>query len=182
MEPTWGRDRQTRVRRIATALATLTLPLALAACSGDDDNDVVSDPAPTSATAPTTEPTPEPTTSPTTGTYPPFEPSDYTYQLAVRCFCPDSGTPVDVTVEGGEVTGAVYVEDDERSGSMAGQPAGERYWLTINDIIDEANDSEAEQVTVDWPEGQDYPNQVMVDGHVDMADDEVAYGISNVRT
>jgi hypothetical protein len=170
------------VRTFALSLAALVLPLSLVACgSGDDgDDDVASDPAPTSAT-PSPSETPSPTAEPTVGTYPAFEPTDYTFVLSVSCFCMGAGTPIEVTVEDAEVVGAIYGADDTgRGGTKKGDPADQLFWMTINDIIDEANDTEAAKVDVDWPAGQDYPNSVYVDGDKNIADDETGYTIANV--
>jgi hypothetical protein len=168
------------MRSLALSFAALVVPLALAACGSDDDgDDVASDPAPTSASP---SPSKEPTEDPSPGAYPPFEPTDYTFELTVQCFCLGAGSPVEVTVVDAEVVGAIYVKDDGgRGGTKAGDPADKSFWLTINDVIDKANDTKADQVTVEWPEGQDYPDRVYIDGHKDMADDEIGYEIANVQ-
>jgi hypothetical protein len=176
------------MRSLALGVAALLLPLSLAGCgSSDDGDDVASDPGPTTSTpsaSPTASPTPSPTAAPTVGTYPAFEPTDYTFELTVSCFCLGAGVPVVVTVADSEVVGAVYGlgESGGRHGSIkAGDPADKTFWLTINDVIDRANDTEADKVTVEWPAGQDYPTSVYVDGHKGMADDEVGYTIANVQ-
>jgi len=168
------------MRHLAVSAAALLLPLALTACGSDDNgHDVASDPAPTSATSTST---PAPTASPTVGSYPEFAPTDYTYTLSVGCFCMGSGTPITVTVADGQVVKAAYSQDDTgRGGTSAGEPADQRYWMTINDVIAQANDTKADHVIVDWPAGQDYPNQVTVDQHKDMADDEIYYTIADVQ-
>ena len=53
--------------------------------------------------------------------------------------------------------------------------------VTINDVIDAANDKRADSVTVRWPDGQDYPNSVWVDQDRNMADEERGYTIRNVE-
>jgi hypothetical protein len=172
------------MRGLALSAAALLLPLGLAGCGSDDNgHEVASDPAPTSATStPTPTPTESPTSSPTVGSYPEFAPTDYTYTLSVGCFCMGSGTPITVTVADGQVVKATYTQDDTgRGGTSAGEPAEQRYWMTINDVIAKANDTKADHVTVDWPAGQDYPNQVSVDQHKDMADDEIYYTIADVQ-
>jgi hypothetical protein len=182
MEPDALSTRPSHMRTLVLSFAALLLPLSLAACgsSDDGDDDVASDPAPTSATS---TPTPSPTAEPTVGTYPEFEAENYTFELSVSCFCMGAGVPVEVTVENAEVVGAVYglAQSGGRDGEIqAGDPADKLFWLTINDIIEQANDTEADMVTVDWPAGQDYPNSVYVDGHKSMADDETGYTISKV--
>ena len=178
MEPTGDGPRPTPMRTLALTFAALLLPLSLAACGSDDDGgDVASDPAPTTATA-----SPSPTAAPTVGTYPAFEPTDYTFQLTVSCFCMGAGTPIHVTVVDAEVVDAIYaVSDGGRGGTQAGDPADDAFRLTINDVIDKANDTGADKVTVDWPAGQDYPNSVYVDGSKNTADDEVGYTIADVQ-
>jgi hypothetical protein len=165
------------MRSLALSVAALLVPLSLAACgSSNDGDDVATDPAPTTATS-----TPGPTAAPTVGTYPAFEPTDYTFELTVSCFCAGAGAPITVTVEAAEVVGAIYAADDTgRGGAQAGDPADQSYWLTINDIIDKANDTKADRVDVDWPAGQDYPNSVFVDSKKTMADEEVSYTIADV--
>ena len=156
--------------RFALAVPAAVLSLLLTACGGDG-SDVASDPGPA-----TTEPTPA--ADPTVGSYPAFEPEDYTYTLVVACFCMGGGTPIDVTVRDGEVTGAVY--DGDGRGVEAGTPADEFMWLTINDVIDEANNTEAASVEVEWPAGQDHPDSVYVDEDLNMVDEERGYTVSDV--
>ena len=89
-----------------------------------------------------------------------------------------------VTVADAEVVGAVYGmgQSGGRDGEIqAGDPADENFWMTINDVIEKANDTEAARVDVDWPAGQDYPNSVYVDGNEQIADDETGYTIANVE-
>ena len=62
-----------------------------------------------------------------------------------------------------------------------GDPADKSFWLTINDVIEQANDTKAARVDVDWPAGQDYPNSVYVDGDKQIADDETGYTIAKVE-
>ena len=183
MEPDVPWTRPIPMRSLALTVAALVLPLSLAACgSSDDGDDVATDPAPTTATS-TPSPTDSPTASPTVGTYPEFEPTDYTFELTVSCFCVGAGAPIEVTVADAEVVGAVYGLGSEggRGGITEGDPADKMFWLTINDVIEKANDTEAARVTVDWPAGQDYPNSVSVDGDKSLADDETGYTIANVE-
>ena len=161
--------------RLPLATSAVLLSLLLAGC-GDDQTDVASDPGP--GGAPSSESSPAPSDEPTAGTYPSFAPEDYTYTLVLACFCVGGGTPVDVTVRDGEVTAAVYAGDGR--GAQAGSPADQFLWLTINDVIDEANDTDAPSVKVDWPAGQDYPTSVYVDQDRDTVDEERGYEVSNV--
>jgi hypothetical protein len=171
------------MRAVALSAAALLLPLALAGC-GSDDGEVAADPAPTSSTSGTSSATPtaSPTASPTVGSYPEFAPTDYTFQLTVGCFCMGAGAPIVVTVTDGEAVGAAYAQDDTgRGGAQAGDQADQRYWMTINDVIAAANNTSAQKVTVDWPAGQEYPNQVFVDKNKQVADDEISYSIQDVQ-
>lgn len=148
--------------------------LVLAGCGTDSGTDVASDSTPTSSSTPTATPT----GVPSVGTYPSYEPEDYSYTLVVSCFCADGGAPIRVTVVNGEVTDAIYTGDGR--GTQEGTQADEYRWLTINDVIDAANDTGAASVTVKWPAGQDYPSSVQVDQDKNMADEEVGYYISDV--
>jgi hypothetical protein len=168
------------MRSLALSFAALIVPLSLAACGTSDDGpDVATDPAPTTATSTAT---PSPTAAPTVGTYPAFEPADYTFELTVSCFCAGAGAPIKVTVANAEVVGAIYTADDTgRGGTQAGDTPDHGFWLTVNDVIDRANDTKAAKVDVDWPAGQDYPNSVYVDGSTNIADDEIGYTITHVE-
>lgn len=172
MQPSGAGARQNLMMR--TLLATAAVSLVLVGCGSEPDDDTV-------ANDPTTSPTPTettPTAQPTLGTYPDFEPDDYSYTLVVSCFCPDAGTPVRVTVVAGEAVEAVYAEDGR--GVTQGDPAPEYRWLTIDEVIEAANDTEAAVVKVKWPEGQDYPSAVSVDQDKMMADEEIGYLVSDV--
>ncbi|MGZ4454942.1 MAG: DUF6174 domain-containing protein [Nocardioides sp.] len=164
----------------ATVLTLAAATLFLSAC-GSRDTPVATDPAPTSATAsPTPSPTPSPTASPTVGTYPSFAPTDYAYTLSVSCFCADMGQPIRVTVAGGRVVKAVWLGDGRGPGQRAGDPAPRYRWITIDDVIDAANDTHADRVQVTWPAGQDWPSEVQVDPSRETADEEVGYSVSDV--
>jgi hypothetical protein len=152
----------------AMALAVLT------GCSGDDDGATATDTA--TGTASTT-PSSDPTDEPTVGTYPELAAEDYTYVLEQICFCPVTG-PVKVTVEDGEVTSAVVLEGG--SGIEKGTDAPDYLWITINDVIAQANDTEAADVKVTWPDGQDWPDQVRVDKVELGTDDEISYVVRDV--
>lgn len=156
-------------------LAALTASLVLVGCGAEPDEDTVAT-DPTSSPTPTETPTP--TEQPTVGTYPDFEPDDYAYTLVTSCFCPDAGTPVRVTVVAGAAVEAVYLEDGR--GVKKGDQAPEYRRITIDEVIEAANDTEAALVKVKWPEGQDYPSSVYVDQDERMADEEVGYLVSDV--
>lgn len=153
-----------------TALvAAVAATVVLSAC-GSSSGDTAIDPG--------TEPSAQPTTQPTVGTYPSYEPTDYAYTLRVSCFCADANVPIRVHVAGGEVTSAVYARDGR--GHDRGDPADDFRRLTINDVIDAANDTDAYSVQVEWPAAQDHPDSVYVDQDEHMIDEEVGYAVSDV--
>ncbi|HYG95206.1 MAG TPA: DUF6174 domain-containing protein [Nocardioides sp.] len=149
----------------AVALGTLT------ACSGDDAT-TAEDPASTPSESPSS-----PSGSPGPGSYPELAAEDYTYTLEIMCFCPLAG-PAQVTVEDGEAVEAVATRKSR--GTRAGDQAPEFYLVTINDIITDANDPEADEVEVVWPEGQEWPSKVSIDRDERMVDEEVTYTIRDV--
>ncbi len=166
----------TRSARVLAAVLLATL--ALSGCSGDDGDDTATDPRSDTSTEGT------PTASPTVGSYPAFEPQDYAYTLQVSCFCPDAGVPIRVTVQGGDVSEAVFADSGQGKGGghKEGDAAPESWELSINDIIDVVNAAtDAESVIVKWPEGQDHPNEVFIDQDSRMADEEIGYVISSVE-
>jgi hypothetical protein len=164
----------------ATAVATLVVVLlaGLTACARENDEETVHDEATTpSATASTgDEATGSASGGP--GTYPLFAPEDYVYRLEVICFCPQVGA-VRVEVADGEVVSARTLRGGR--GVTKGAEAPDFARLTINDVIEIANDPSASSVEVTWPDGQDYPSVVDVDRIERATDDEVTYTIKNVR-
>lgn len=161
---------KTLLSAAATALALTTL----AGCGGDDDGGTAQDPA---STPPSTSDTSETTDEPTVGTYPEFAAESYTYLLDQVCFCPITG-PVRITVEDGKVTSATVVRG--APGVEKGSEAPEYLWITLNDVIAQANDTTAADVDVVWPDDQDWPSKVAVD-KIEMAiDDEITYLVRRV--
>ncbi|WP_183098317.1 DUF6174 domain-containing protein [Nocardioides pelophilus] len=154
------------------AAATVLAITALAGCSGDDDGDTARDPASKSPT------TTAPTDPATVGTYPELDADDYSFLLEQLCYCPVTG-PVLVTVEDGEVVSAVITKGGH--GMKKGSDAPVYLQLTINDVIARANDTDAAEVVVDWPDGQDWPNSVAVDQVENAVDDEITYVIRDVQ-
>ena len=155
----------------AAALTTAAL-LTLSACGDESGPETAGDPTPSASTSPS------PTAEPTVGSYPAFAPEDYSYTLVVMCFCADAGVDIRVTVAGGTVSDAVYARSGR--GVKKGDPVEKYRWLTINDVIDAANDTEADSVQVTWPDGQDYPTSVYVDPQANAMDEEIGYEISDV--
>lgn len=150
---------------------TLTLAavlLVLAGCGAQSaDDDAVGSAA--------TGSTPSPIEAPTVGTYPAFAPEDYAFTLRVECFCPEGGAPVRVTVVDSEVTSAVFAR-----GPRKGEAAPRWMAVSIDDVIDAANDTTADEVRVVWPAGQDHPTSVWVDQDIGMADEERGYTVTHV--
>jgi hypothetical protein len=58
----------------------------------------------------------------------------------------------------------------------AGRPPG----AAGADVIKAANNTEAAQVTVEWPAGQDHPDSVFVDQSRMTIDEEMGYAVSDV--
>jgi len=164
---TW--TERTVLKRLLAASVLALAAGPLTACSGDDEPDA--EPGPGSGSPSSTE-------RASTGEFDPVALEDYTYTLERTCQCPDFGT-VMVTVEGGEATGAEFQENVP--GAEPGDPAPEDYWLSINDLLAEANDPEADDVAVAWPEEQEWPTTIYVDYDQKAEDDEFFYRVSDVQ-
>ena len=163
-------------RALAATAVTLALAATLSACGGDAGSDVATDPAPTTATA---TPTPSPTATPSVGSFPAYPHPDYTYTMGMQCFCANIDQTYRITVVGGDVSDVTWATAGD--GHEIGDAVSDEYLgVTIQDIIDRANDTKAAKVTVDWPAGQDYPNSVYIDQNKMMADEEITYLISDV--
>ena len=166
------------MRILLSAAATALAISVLAGCSGnDDDTPTAADPASTPADE--TDGSGGPTEEPTVGSYPEFDEPDYTFVLEQICFCPITG-PVKVVVEDGAVTSAVVLKGVQ-GGMKKGADAPDYLRQTINDVIAEANNTEAAKIDVDWPAGQAWPNSVAVDRIENAVDDEVTFTISDVE-
>lgn len=123
--------------------------------------------------------TPDPGGRPTAAPWPAYPVADYTYTLRKSCFCVDAGVPVTVTVRNGTVADAVYTRAGR--GHAAGTPAVGWLRVTINDIIEVANDTDADSVKVRWPAGQAHPASVYVDWDKLAIDEEAGYSIRDVN-
>jgi major membrane immunogen (membrane-anchored lipoprotein) len=163
------------VQPAALALAAAVL---LVGCGSDTSADSPAAVDPTTTSASPSSSTGAPSDRPTVGSYPSYAPEDYTYTLHVSCFCLGAEAGIRVTVQDGEVTDAVYADDDR--GVEAGDEVDGYRRLTINDVIDAANNTLAARVDVTWPTGQDYPSKVYVDRSERIADEELGYSISDV--
>lgn len=162
----------TALRRSLTTAATLIVVVALAAgCGSQTSEPRATDTSPTPSSS-------SPAAPPTVGTYPAYPETDYDFTLAVSCFCVDAGVPIRVEVRDGKAVAATFVKKGR--GHAKGDPAPDYRRITLADIIDAANDTEAAMVKVEWPEGQDYPSSVFVDQDKRMADEEIGYDVSDV--
>jgi hypothetical protein len=165
---------------LAAAAALAAVPALLAGCGPK-----ASDAASGTATRATQTPGPKPSAStsagrPTSPPWPAYPVDDYRYELRVVCFCEVRGVPVTITVHDGKVTDAVYATPGHGHG--AGEQVSQR-WLriTINDIINQANDPASEHVTVSWPPGQRHPSKVWIDRTSSGTDDETWFDIRHVN-
>jgi Family of unknown function (DUF6174) len=178
-EPVADPNRRTGMTTHAVpTLTTLALLVLVGGCGTREAADGVDQARASGNPAPTATPTPAPTTDPPSGPpWPTYDVEDYTFTLRVRCFCPDAGIPVTVTVTDGKAVDAVFAKKGSRP---AGAPAPAWRRVTINDVIDTANDPDADTIKVRWPAGQDYPTSVWVDRDTDAIDEEIGYTIRNV--
>jgi len=166
-----------------THLPAALLALALLAGCGSgtaarSGADTATDPSMTAS--PSESPSTSPAESPTVGTYPAYPHDDYSYVLGLECFCPAFGRPIRVTVRASGVVSAVWTADSQDTGK--GEEVGFDWAeLTLDDVIDAANDTEAEVVEVDWAEGADHPTRVSVDQDERLMDEEITYLVSDVR-
>ena len=142
------------MRRIRRVLALVALAGLVAGCS---------DVSPGVGSGPTDPPAPR---------YPYVELAEYEFTLEIHCFCPSSGTPIRVTVEDGVAVDGVYLDSGERSEDYT--------WLTLNDVIASANDTEAYSVSVSWPPCQQWPDHVSVDPERNTIDEEYGYSVADV--
>lgn len=181
------------------AASSLVVLATLNACGGDDadtakdpasDGSSTAGPSTTDSSGSATSPDSHPSSTGSTGStgstsgsakpgrYPSFDAEDYTYVLDTICYCPLLG-PTRIKVEDGEVSSAVAVRGGR--GIKAGSQAPDQRRLTINDIIDKANDPQVDDVRVDWPDDQDWPNRVQIDQLKRAIDDEITYVIKKVE-
>jgi len=158
-----------RLKRLLTTGALLAALGPLAACSGGSDDEPADRSGNGSATASESE-----TERASTGEFDLVELENYTYTLDRICQCRHYGE-VEITVEDGEVTSAVFLDDV--LGVDPGDEAPDELWISLNDIIAEANDPEMDLVDVSWPKDQEWPRAVYVDPDKDDQSDETFYRI-----
>lgn len=164
---------------VRTLLAAMAGCLVLVGCSNGGGGARADDPVPTTSSAPTRTPAGTPTGTQNAGRYPAYAPQDYSYTLTVTCFCADAGAPIRVTVQRGEAVDAIYLGDGR--GVSKGDEPDQRRWLTIDDVIDLANDTDADHVDVTWPRGQDHPSSVSVTQGERLADASTSYAVAEVE-
>ena len=158
-------------------LAAVALIGVLGGCGTRDAVDAAVEAREPGAQTPEATPAPE-SAAPSGPPWPAYGVEDYTFTLRVRCFCPDAGVPITVTVIDGKVVDAVIAR--KGLGRPAGAPAAEWARITINDVIESANDTDAHTIDVRWPAGQDYPTSVRVDRDANTIDEEIEYIIRDV--
>ncbi|WP_370291671.1 DUF6174 domain-containing protein [Nocardioides sp.] len=197
--PRPDRARSSLARRLPLAAATLACLAALAGLAGCGSGDTDRAARDTAGTAgDTTEDTPSapsstgggsPTGAPTSvapgATYPAFAPRDYDYVLGLQCYCPVLGS-VSIRVRDGEVAAARLVDLPDTGQSIDPDVVPEVARLTIQDVIDRANEQAAKgtpkdgRVTVAWPDSSVAPTSVSIDPVRYATDDEITYTISKV--
>ena len=160
------------LRVTSTALAAAALALVLVGCGSGDE--VARD-------EPTATSEPAPTSAPDDGG---FAPTSYSYTLQVSCFCPYAAVPVRVTVVDDAVVDAVFQRGGGRGGVTKGEQAPELLRLSIEDVLAQAREAEeadAHEVTVEWPEDSEHPTEVYIDRNELMVDEEVGYALSDLE-
>ena len=104
--------------------------------------------------------------------------SDYSFVLAPMCFCPqDLLDPVTVRVKDGVVAAVTYVESGK-----APEHDGYGRYVTIDelfDIIQEAIDGKASQITATYDPEFGYPRDVRIDYEVRRTDEEYIFTVSS---
>jgi hypothetical protein len=103
---------------------------------------------------------------------------DYRYVARRGCYCPSEVTsPVIVQVRNGEVVSLVYEESGE-----AVEVTYSGLWLPLEgvfDIVQEALDREAVDVTVHYDPEYGFPREVGVDYSENIADEEIGYTVED---
>jgi hypothetical protein len=104
-------------------------------------------------------------------------PASYSFTWMQSCECiSDMTRPIRIGVTSGQITSAVYVDDQAAVGALV-RP----YLLTIDGVFDKiqaANDQGAAEVTVDYDPARGYPTSVFVDYSRQAADEELSLQIS----
>ena len=102
---------------------------------------------------------------------------DYTYEYNVLCECSDHlGQPVKVTVTNGVIESVVYAESGEliHSGDPPVVDGSPRYYMIngLFEVIQDAIDDEADQITVSYDSEFGYPTNIEIDWNINAIDDE----------
>lgn len=106
-------------------------------------------------------------------------PAAYVYELQRSCFCPpDALGPVRIRVQGTTVVSRVYVE----SGDTVRPPFAELFPTVdgLFDLLDDAVDRKADQITVTWSTDAGYPLDAFIDYIFAAADEEQGFHVSAV--
>jgi len=105
-------------------------------------------------------------------------PSSYSFTWTQSCYCiPDMTRPIRITVASGQITSAVFADDQQ----AVGDPV-RRNLQTIDGVFDKiqaALDQGADEVTVDFDPTRGYPRSVFVDYSRQAADEELLLQISD---
>lgn len=152
-----------------TTIAAAGILLTLTGCGGGEDGGTTGTPV-----------APTPTAAPTGPPWPSYEPSDYSYVLGTECFC--EADRVRVTVRDGEVQSVVYAT--KGYDHAVGDPVPEDatwLWLSIDDLIDLANDPDIAEAEVRWPADRDHPRWVWIDHDANAIDEEIGYTVTDVH-
>jgi hypothetical protein len=106
-------------------------------------------------------------------------PGSYSFTRAQRCEClPDQTRPIRISVTAGQITSAVYV-DDQRP--VSDQVRGTL--LTIDGVFDQIQDAidrDAAEITIAFDPTLGYPTAVFVDYSRQIADEELILEISDL--
>lgn len=103
-------------------------------------------------------------------------PDRYRMVLRHQCFCgPEALGPVEMEVENGVVVRRVYTED----GSPVEAPFAEAFPTVsgLFDLLAEAVETGADQISVTWDPVTGVPEQLFIDYQVNVADEEEGYQI-----
>ena len=100
---------------------------------------------------------------------------DYTYEYNVLCECSDNfGQPIKVTVTNGEIESVVYAESGDPPVVVLTHRGAPRYHTIdrLFDMIQDAINDEADQITVSYDSEFGYPTNIEIDSNVNATDDE----------
>lgn len=106
-------------------------------------------------------------------------PTDYRYRFREFCFCgPEITSEVEILVESGTVTSAVYVEDGEPV-----DPSRFEQLSTVEGLfafLQDAIDRRAHSITVEYDGALGYPESASVDYRLNVADEERGFQVTSL--